>query len=106
MKDEFFDELCLLSTGVVGVFERSDQVQDTGGEWFCANVWYGDLKPQIESVVGWYANTTVDVLQSSSAYLEVLDRVYENLPACRGCGCPTIEIRYREEDDEYIEFEN
>ncbi len=66
-------------------FAASVQGADTS---FCANtVWQHDIKPILSTLVGWDALTDNEILCSAAAYELALSVIYDELPACKNCGC-------------------
>ena len=55
---------------------------------FCANdIWYEKIKPQLLYLVGWYCQSDNPILTTTGAYELAINMIYDQLPACRDCGC-------------------
>jgi hypothetical protein len=77
--------LCLLHAEV-------SRVRDTReSRWFCANrEWFSRFKAQMCRLVGWSRiGGGPDVLYTPEAYDLAYQTLYDLLPNCRNCGCPT-----------------
>jgi hypothetical protein len=85
-----WNELIKLEPLLAGLLEHAKRVKDDPTRTsFCANdVWYGVLKPELVSLVGWASpNPSGHVLASSKAYSVAYQKIYDALPPCRNCLC-------------------
>lgn len=77
-----------LEPRLIDLYNYAQTVHDPGGVTFCANeIWYQNIKPQLITMVGWDALTDNEILTSPQAYELAIDVIYNELPACRACGC-------------------
>lgn len=55
---------------------------------FCANdVWFREFKPLLLRLVGWNAQSPLEIMHSSAAYEIAYRHIYDQLPPCRECWC-------------------
>jgi hypothetical protein len=69
--------------------ELLDEIRNVDGsdDSFCANsVWYEAFKPRLCGLVGWQASKA-GFLRSSHVYDVAYERLYQELPDCKNCGC-------------------
>ena len=84
-----FRELCRKERELV-FLARDARAERDGPEkpYYCANeVWYGQLKPRLEKIVGWGARRPIPGMSAEEAYDIAYDAIYAMLPNCRNCNC-------------------
>lgn len=93
-----FLRYCMLEPRVLALFVEAATTTAAPGEMFCANAaFFGYRLPRERSfkrrlcrLVGWDAEWQHPELVTEKAYDVCYDRIYEALPDCRGCMCPSV----------------
>lgn len=85
--DLTWEDAVALEPSLADLFAEATQTEDDG-EYFCANmVWYRTMKPRLCDLVGWGRKRGPYSLTTSDAYDLAYDKIYDQLPNCRGCWC-------------------
>jgi hypothetical protein len=86
-----FADLARLEPGLSDLERDVRRERRERGRPYCANrVWYGLYKPRLVWLVGWHADTPHPELRTPTAYATAYRHLYELLPDCRRCACPTL----------------
>ena len=80
-------EIIKIEPALESLYDEAKAVRDEGsGDSFCANlIWYEQFKPRLVRLAGWDARKSE--LRSTEAYDLAYRKIYDPIPACRGCGC-------------------
>ncbi len=74
------------------LYEEARSIKPEPGEVYCANfTWYSpegrNMKKRMMKLVGIMRSGGPGILRTSEAYDLAYKKIYNALPACRGCGC-------------------
>ena len=99
-----FEELKRLDPELANLEQRARDVRDPGGELFCANHAWFEIKDALRQRAGaWRGRRAgeppeaAEALGRVEAFEVAFAALYPLLPPCRACGCQLFEP-YREED--------
>ncbi len=91
-----WDELIAIEPGLAALL--AEVRRERPGRRYCANArWFGHaphrgegFKPRMERLVGWRAEGGDPRLRTAAAYDAAYRTLYDALPGCRGCACPSL----------------
>lgn len=86
-RNKLWREIIKTEPRLARILARAKDVKDDGSaKSFCANrIWYEEFKPELIWLVGFESSHAA--LRTTKHYDVAYEKIYEALPACRGCIC-------------------
>jgi hypothetical protein len=83
-----WEELILAEPRLDDLFRAAKHYRVPTAGVFCAEIlWHARFKPQLTFLVGFRCRSEDPVMRTMQAYDVAFAKIYEALPACRGCAC-------------------
>lgn len=83
-----WEELAAIEPGLVALHDEVRRLKDPGGPCFCVEtLWHRRYKARLAWLVGFRTHNDDPRLRTMAAYDVAFEKIYNAMPACRGCAC-------------------